>query len=154
MKRTVLLACLVVGCPAGAAAAQEFPRPTEQGLAAVDALIRHAIDSGGLRRNTDANSGATVLEKGDPARLEETLAAHRAELTPAVHEALVARASASGPAEAPALVAPLHSMGVAAGDGIAEAYATYFDGDREPSRNLATAIERFDEADRKSSYFY
>ena len=124
MRRCVILLALVASSPASA---QEYPKPTPAGEKALGDLIERCVAAGGLKRAEDGKAGAATLAPGDGSKLKAAVEGARADLTPALFDALIVRwREAEGEHEA-AVIALLRVAGEVAGDVRAVAFATFFE---------------------------
>lgn len=124
---TVLFLCLGLSAPV---VAQELPKPIEAGTKALDALVARGVAAGGMREFRDARTGGATLVLMDTAKLNQTVADARL----GESDALVARWH-EAPASKRAVEALLRAVGESAGDGLADAFADFFEGVRLRGRD-------------------
>src|SRR5512135_1677102 len=147
MNRLAAVLLVVLSFPVSA---QEFPVATEEGQAALEELIRHCADAGGLRlRRTLFGLGPSRLEVADAVKLEAAVAAAPEELTPELRDALVVRWSKADEGQEAAIVALLRSMASASHDGLTAAYADAFEALQIASESPREAIRLFNQACRR-----
>src|SRR5947208_388019 len=109
MKHLVLGLCVL--CLLNSSApAQDWPKPTEAGEKALDALIARCVEAGGLARTKDSRTGRDVLGVADPARLSQALANPAITEIAPVRDALVARTRSTPRPERTAWIALLRGL--------------------------------------------
>ncbi len=149
MARWTLGLALVLAVPA---MAQEIPTPTESGTKALDALIRRCVEAGGLRESKGLlGIIPRRLSVADPGKLKAAVATDRAALTPELRDALVARAAGaeSGGDEERAVLALLREVGASAGDGLAAAFADFYEALALENRDGPAAVGVYEGAARR-----
>jgi CHAT domain-containing protein/Tfp pilus assembly protein PilF len=133
---------------AGLAGGQEFPRPTEQRVKALDQLVERCLQARALQAARKANGEPYFLVK-DPAKLKATLASNRDLITPALRDTLVAGWTVMGDEEVPFLVALLEGFGEEKKDDRARAFAALFKAKAEQGRlHYPEALRAFRDAVR------
>jgi tetratricopeptide (TPR) repeat protein/CHAT domain-containing protein len=130
--------------------AQDLPKPTEAGKKALDELIRRCTAAGGLQaRREQTGSGPVRLTIADAAKLKAAVRADQTAQIPALRDALVARWAEVPPEQEPVIVALLRALGDAADDGLALAFADFFEAKHEEARVLGSSIRLYGEAARR-----
>jgi tetratricopeptide (TPR) repeat protein len=130
MLRILLLPAALLLVPL-AARGQQFPEPSPAGTKARAELIGHLLQAGVVKEVKHLKTGKTYLVVADAAKLQATVAAHRALLTPALRDTLIANWSTMSDEEVPCLVALLRAFGADRNDHRALAFAALFQGQAE-----------------------
>lgn len=101
---------LVLWLGAQPLAAQEFPRPTDEGARQLKWFLTECIAAGGLRRVRDPETEERRLVVADAVALREAVTVHRRLLTPSLCDALVAYCAGADERDAPAALAWLRAV--------------------------------------------
>ena len=145
MRQFVIWCAAVVALSSPVHGHEWWPKPSEAGLDALDALIRRCVAAGGLTRAKGPDSSRSTLSVSDTGKLKEAIASDRAALTPELRETIIAlwvRVSEKEP-----LIALLRAVAEETRDERAVAYAIFFTGSGEQGHErFHAALQCYEEA--------
>ena len=145
MKKLGVLLCLVAAPAANRA--RELPRPTPEGIKALDTLLRHCLKAKGLKAVKHPKTGTPYLAVADAVKLKAAVAGNRGLLTAALRDTLIGGWQVVEEHEEPAHLALLRAAGEATGDERLLAFADLFTGQvAKRQRAFGQAVKSLEKA--------